>query len=247
MRRDRDRDRRVDPRQLLDRDRVRERVGAAAAVLLRDRHPHQPELGQLGDELVREPLLAVELLGDRRHALERELPHRVAEQLVLGREVEVHPRHLRRSATAAAARPCDRSNKVHISHKRSWNRGRTLASLMDPHQHSSRRCGRRSTASSPSASSCAPTAPTKATSSSTAAASSGRKPSSRASCSSVTCPAPPPPRRRAPALRRRGRRIARPERSYPGRMPTRVARDLAGDDDRERASPRSASTSSAGG
>ena len=61
-----------------------------AAVLLGDRHAHQPELGQLGDELVREPLLAVELLGDRRDLLERELPHRVAEQLVLGLEIEVH-------------------------------------------------------------------------------------------------------------------------------------------------------------
>ena len=90
VRRDRDRDRRVDPRQLLDRDRVRERVGAAAAVLLGDRHPHQPELGQLGDELVREALLAVELLGDRRDPLERELPHRVADQLVLRSEIEVH-------------------------------------------------------------------------------------------------------------------------------------------------------------
>ena len=41
--------------------RVRHGVGARAAVLLRDRHAHQPELGHLRDELVREPLLAVEL------------------------------------------------------------------------------------------------------------------------------------------------------------------------------------------
>ena len=87
---DGDRDRRVDPRQLLDRDRVRQRVGARAAVLLGDRHAHQPELGQLGDELVREPLLAVELFGDGCDTLERELPHRVADQLVLRLEVEVH-------------------------------------------------------------------------------------------------------------------------------------------------------------
>ena len=44
---------------------------AGAAVLLRDRHAHQPELGQLGDELVREAVLAVELLGDRRDPLAR--------------------------------------------------------------------------------------------------------------------------------------------------------------------------------
>ena len=37
----RDRDRRVDARQLLDRDRVRERVAAGAPVLLRERDPHQ--------------------------------------------------------------------------------------------------------------------------------------------------------------------------------------------------------------
>ena len=92
MRGDRDRHGRVDARQLLDRDRVRERVAACAAVLLRDRDPHQPELGHLGDELVREAVLAVELLGDGRDALARELAHRAADQLVLGREVEVHGR-----------------------------------------------------------------------------------------------------------------------------------------------------------
>src|SRR5689334_15290721 len=90
MRRDRDRDGRVDARQLLDCDRVRERVGAAAAVLLGDGHPHQPELGQLGDELVRKALRPVELLRDRRHALERELPDGVAQELVLRLQVEVH-------------------------------------------------------------------------------------------------------------------------------------------------------------
>ena len=99
---DRDRHRRVDPGQLLDRDRVRERVAAAAAVLLGDRDPHQPELGHLGDELVREAVLAVELLGDRRDLLDRERAHRVADQLVLGREVEVHA--ARRAASSAISR-----------------------------------------------------------------------------------------------------------------------------------------------
>ena len=74
----RDRDGGVDPRQLLDRDRVRERVGAGAAVLLRDRDAHQPELGHLGDELVREALLAVELGGERRDALARRTRARCA-------------------------------------------------------------------------------------------------------------------------------------------------------------------------
>ena len=46
--------------------------------------PIRPELGHLGDELVGEAVLAVELLGDRRDLLQREGAHRVADQLVLG-------------------------------------------------------------------------------------------------------------------------------------------------------------------
>ena len=80
MRRNSDRQRRVASRQLLDGNRVRDRVGARPAVLLRNRHPHQPELAELGHELIREPLLAVELLCDRSHLLERKLPDRVPEQ-----------------------------------------------------------------------------------------------------------------------------------------------------------------------
>ena len=73
VRGDRDRDRGVDPGQLLDRDRVGERVAAGAAVLLRDRDAHEPELGEPGDELVGEAVLAVELLGDRGDPLLGEL------------------------------------------------------------------------------------------------------------------------------------------------------------------------------
>ena len=54
VRRHGDRDGGVDPAQLLDRERVRERVAAGAAVLLRDRDAHEPELRELGDDLVRE-------------------------------------------------------------------------------------------------------------------------------------------------------------------------------------------------
>ena len=43
----RDRHARVDARELLDGERVGERVAAAAAVLLRERDPHQPELAEL--------------------------------------------------------------------------------------------------------------------------------------------------------------------------------------------------------
>ena len=52
----RDRHRGVDARQLLDRDRVGERVAAGAADLLGERDAHQPELAELGDDLVRERL-----------------------------------------------------------------------------------------------------------------------------------------------------------------------------------------------
>ena len=52
--------------------------------------PISPSSAELGDELVREAVLAVELLGDRRDALSRERPDGVADQLLLGGEVEVH-------------------------------------------------------------------------------------------------------------------------------------------------------------
>jgi hypothetical protein len=99
---DRDREGGVDPRQLLDCDRVREGVGSGAAVLLRDRNPHQPELRGPGDQLVREACFAVELLGEGRQALPGELLHSLSDQLVLGREIEVHP--ARRDASSAIRR-----------------------------------------------------------------------------------------------------------------------------------------------
>ena len=98
VRGDGDRDRRVDARQLLDRDRVRDGVAARAAVLLGDRQAHEPELGELRDELVREARLAVELLGDRRHARLREVADGAPDQLLLVGQPEVHERILPSSA-----------------------------------------------------------------------------------------------------------------------------------------------------
>ena len=98
VRRDRDRDGGVDARQLLDCDRVRDRVAAGAAVLLGDRQAHQPQLGELGDELVREAVLAVELLGDRRDLRLGELADGAADQLLLVRELEVQATSLPSSA-----------------------------------------------------------------------------------------------------------------------------------------------------
>jgi hypothetical protein len=104
VRRHRDCHRRVDPRQLLDGDRVGERVGSGAAVLLRERHAHQTELGQLRYELVREAVLAVELRGDRSDPLLRELANGRPNELVLGREVEVHSGEERRVASSTIRR-----------------------------------------------------------------------------------------------------------------------------------------------
>ena len=87
----RDRHRGVDARELLDRDRVGERVAARAAVLLGERDPHQPEVAELLHDLVREALLAVERLGDRRDLALGEVADGAADQLMVGREVEVHP------------------------------------------------------------------------------------------------------------------------------------------------------------
>ena len=89
---ERDRHRRVDAGELLDRDRVGERVAARASELLGERDSHQPEVGHLRDELVREACLAVDLLGDGCHPVDGEPADRLAEELVLGRKVEIHAR-----------------------------------------------------------------------------------------------------------------------------------------------------------
>ena len=103
VRGDRDRHGGVDPRQLLDRDGVGERVAPRATVLLRDGDAHEAELGQLGDDLVREAVLAVELLCDGRDPLLGERADGVAQELVLVREVEVHGYPDRRRASSASS------------------------------------------------------------------------------------------------------------------------------------------------
>ncbi len=94
-----DRDRGVHARELLHRERVGERVAAAAAVLLGEGDAHQAQRAELGDDLIGEGLRAVELLGDRRDLALGELAHGAADQLVVGGEVEVH-----RRASLAGAR-----------------------------------------------------------------------------------------------------------------------------------------------
>ena len=58
---DRDADARVAARELLEHEHVGEEVGAGAAVLLGHADAHQPELGELGEELAREAVLAIPL------------------------------------------------------------------------------------------------------------------------------------------------------------------------------------------
>jgi hypothetical protein len=89
MGRDRDRERGVDPRQLLDRHRVGESIRTAAPILRRERDPHQAQLAELRDELVREALLAVQLGGDGCHLLAREVAHRIPQQTLLVTQLEV--------------------------------------------------------------------------------------------------------------------------------------------------------------
>ena len=104
VRGDGDGDRGVDSRQLFDRDRVGKRVGSGPAVLLRDRHAHQAEVRELGDEVVGEAVLSVELFGDGCDPGLGELAHGVAHELLLGREVEVQADATSRSASSQIRR-----------------------------------------------------------------------------------------------------------------------------------------------
>ena len=88
------------PADLLDGDRVGERVEAGAALVLGDRDPEPAELADAPDDLDREAALAFVLLDDRRDLGEHEVADGVAEQRVLRGEVEVH-----RAEPTPAARP----------------------------------------------------------------------------------------------------------------------------------------------
>ena len=83
MRAQRDRDRRVDPRELLDHQRICQRVPARSPVLLGERDAHQVELAEAADDRVRERMRAVELLGHRRDLLLGKLADGVPQQAVL--------------------------------------------------------------------------------------------------------------------------------------------------------------------
>ena len=97
----RDRDRGVDPGQLLDRERVGERVARRRRRTPPGRDAHQPELAHLRDELVGEGLGRGRAPRRGRDLVAGEVADGVAEQALLVVEVEVHARQ-----SAAAPQPC---------------------------------------------------------------------------------------------------------------------------------------------
>ena len=90
VRRDGERERAVDARDLFDADRVARRVHSRAAVLLGDADAEQAELGELRDELLREALFLVPFPRVRCDLAAREIAHGLAQEGVVLGEVEVH-------------------------------------------------------------------------------------------------------------------------------------------------------------
>ena len=81
-----------DAADLLDRDRVGERVEPGAALVLGERDAEPAHLAEAADDLDREATLALVLVDDRRDLLDHEVADRRAQERVLGGEVEVHAR-----------------------------------------------------------------------------------------------------------------------------------------------------------
>jgi hypothetical protein len=88
-------DPRIRPRQLLEHEHVREKVSAGPAVLLRDADAHEPELGQLAEELLREAVLAVPLGRVRFDLGSGELTRQRLDLALLRAQVEVHAASIR--------------------------------------------------------------------------------------------------------------------------------------------------------
>jgi hypothetical protein len=93
-----------DPPELLCDERVQEVVSARAAVLLGDGHTHQVEVGQLLENLAREAVLVLDLLGDGAYLRLAELPDRLASHPVFLGEREVHASRVGRR-DAKSSRP----------------------------------------------------------------------------------------------------------------------------------------------
>ena len=87
---ERDRDARVDPGELLDREAEREEVAAHPGVLLRERQAEQPHLAHLANDVVRELAGAVGVLRLRRDDVTREVLDALAQRLVLVAQPMIH-------------------------------------------------------------------------------------------------------------------------------------------------------------
>src|SRR5262249_29631265 len=88
--RDGEPERGVVPRDALDDEQVGERVGPAAAHLLRKRHPEETELAEAAHRLAREPGGPVPLRGVRPDLALAEVPDRLLDVAMLVAEDEVH-------------------------------------------------------------------------------------------------------------------------------------------------------------
>src|SRR5262249_53225700 len=85
---ERNRDGRVDPGKLMERDAQGEVVAAHAAVLLRERQAEQTELAHAGDEFVGEFVTLIKFADHGSHCLASELHHGPAQGLMLIVETE---------------------------------------------------------------------------------------------------------------------------------------------------------------
>src|SRR5205814_10245269 len=85
-------DTRVRARQLLEHEHVRQKVGARAAVLLGHAYTHEPQLGELRENLAREPVLAIPLRRLRLDPLAGEVAGERLDLTLLRAQLEVHGR-----------------------------------------------------------------------------------------------------------------------------------------------------------
>ena len=90
VRRDRQRDGRVDARELLQAEAVVDGGHPGAAPLLGELNPHQAQVGQLRDERARKLLRLVPLAHERTDLAFGELADRLPQQLLFVGELEMH-------------------------------------------------------------------------------------------------------------------------------------------------------------
>src|SRR5437773_10184047 len=89
--RDGDADARVGARKLFEDEDVGKEVRAGAAVLFGDAGAHQPELGEVAEELARESVLTVPPRRVRLDLLRAEVARERLDLALLGSEVKIHP------------------------------------------------------------------------------------------------------------------------------------------------------------